>query len=153
MWRMSARPASLDARLSARIFFRRQSLFLDMGRAAPLLPLRAGGANLSRTVATSNGGKTHVPRTSRGHGPCRAGQALREAIRRIYAGDAPLDRFRLGRGSGLVRGWPLSHLVGHSQQPDAALRRGIGPGVRFPAGLNNSNGNTVDNQGRLVTCE
>src|SRR3984885_10808180 len=135
MWRMSARPARLDAHFSARIFLRRQSLFLDMERAAPLLPLRAGGANLSRTVATLNWGPTHVLRTSRWHGPCRGGPALRESIRWIYAGDAPLDRFRLVRGSGLVRGWPLSHLVGHSQQPDAALRRGIGPSVRFPAGL------------------
>ena len=53
---------------------------LTRGRAAPLLPLRAEGANLSRTVATSNGGKDHVPRPSRRHGPCRAGQPLRASF-------------------------------------------------------------------------
>src|ERR1700722_17893346 len=135
MWRMPADTASLGAGLNTGISFRPLSLFLDRRRPAPLLPLRAGGANLSRTVATAIGGKQNVSWTGRGHGPRCAGQALRAALRRLYAGDAPLDWFGLGRGPSLVCGRPLSHLVGHSQQPDAALRRGIGSGVRLPAGL------------------
>src|SRR4029077_4800428 len=109
------------------------SLFLDRKQAAPLLPLRAEGATLSRTLATAIGGKQNVSWTGRGHGPRCAGQALRAALRRLHAGDAPLDRRDLGGGPSLVCGRPLSHLVGHSQQPDAALCRGIGPGVGLPA--------------------
>src|SRR3984885_11153016 len=122
MWRMPADTASLGARLSARISLRPLSLFLDRRQGAPLLPLRAEGANLSRTVATAIGGKQNVLWASRRHGPRCAEQALRAALRRLHAGDPALDRLGLGRGSSLVRGRPLSYLVGHPQQPDAALR-------------------------------
>src|ERR1700734_2811557 len=115
MWRMPADTASLGAGLNTGISFRPLSLFLDRRRAAPLLPLRAEGANLSRTVAAAIGGKQNVLWASRGDGPRCAGQALRAALRRLHAGDPALDRLGLGRGSGLVRGWPLSHLVGHPQ--------------------------------------
>src|SRR5580692_1006565 len=135
MWPMLADTASLGARLRARISLGLLSLFLDRRQAAPLLPLRAEGATLSRTLATAIGGKQNVSWASRGHGPRCAGQALRAALRRLYAGDAPLDRRDLGGGPSLVCGRPLSHLVGHSQQPDAALCRGVRPSVGFPAGL------------------
>src|ERR1700693_4183421 len=88
------------------------SLFLDRRQAAPLLPLRPEGSTLSRTLATAIGGKQNVSWASRGHGPRCAGQALRAALRWLHAGDAPLDRRDLGRGPSLVRGWPLSDLVG-----------------------------------------
>src|ERR1700678_3791780 len=82
------------------VFLTPSSLFLDRRQAGPLLALRAEGANVSRTVAAGNGGKNHVPRASRGHGPRCAGQALRAALCRLHAGDTPLDRLDLGRGSG-----------------------------------------------------
>jgi len=46
-----------------------------------------------------------------------------------------------------------SRLVGHSEQSHDAVRRTLGRRLVFREHSNNSNGNTVDNQGRLVTCE
>ena len=71
------------------------------------------------------------------------------------SGSTVCGRGRYGRRA--RRGSPsgaLSRLVGYSQQPHAAattMRRVDVSVFRQPS--NNSNGNTVDNQGRLVTCE
>ena len=65
-----------------------------------------------------------------------------------------MDRRALGGRAGLVRGGPLPDLVRHSEQPHDAARPTPATVVSvFRERSNNSNGNTVDNQGRLVTCE
>ena len=63
-------------------------------------------------------------------------------------------RLPLGRGPGLLRRGPLPGVERHPERPDAALgradRRPSACSAR-PSGY--ANGNTVDRQGRLVSCE
>ena len=73
------------------------SLFFDMRGSAPLLPLRAGGANLNRTLATAIGGKQNVSWASRRHGPCRDRQALRGSSSPAICGCPATGPARSGR--------------------------------------------------------
>ena len=84
-----------------------------------------------------------------------------EAIDPIFAylragersGEADCHRFRLDRGSGLVRRCGLSAVLRHPEQPDHALdaRRRRLRVYREPS--NYANGHTRDREGRLVSCE
>ena len=76
------------------------------------------------------------------------------ALRRLYAGDAPLDRFAFWAEG------PAWFAAGRyliwSDIPNNRMLRFVeesGQVSVFRQASNNSNGNTVDNQGRLVTCE
>ena len=126
MWTMAARPASLR-RLFKCAFRRGLPHFSLTGsrrrRSCPCAPRRQFRPN-SRYERF---GGNHMY-----HGQVEGTDlvVLDKRFGQLFAGymrvDPPLDRLGLGRGSGLVRGRALSDLVGHSQQPDAALRRGIG---------------------------
>ena len=83
---------------------------------------------------------------------------LDDRFQRLFIGSARLEklarRLPLGGRPGLFPGRPLSHLERHPERPDDALRRDVGP-VSASSAIrpDYSNGNTVDRQGRLVTCE
>src|SRR6516165_3556031 len=110
MWTTTARPASLSRRSGlaapcAAVMSSRRRAWRRPCRSAPKAP------TLAKTMAAAKGGTDYVLRTTRRHGPRRAGQALCPALRRLHAGDAPLDRRDLVGGSGLVRRRPLSRVV------------------------------------------
>ena len=83
---------------------------------------------------------------------------LDKRFKPLFAGHIRVERLWTGavwsEGPAWFAAGPLSRLVGHPQQPHAALRPSRPAKSRsFAQPSNNSNGNTVDNQGRLVTCE
>src|SRR5260221_7244368 len=152
MWNMPARPASLSDRLSVRIFRSRPSLFLDTEPAAPLLPLRAEGANLSQHHR-SNGGRIMF------HGQVEGTDlvVLDKRFSKLFAG---YMRVTLHWTGSIWAEGPAWFAAGRyliwSDIPNNRMLRFVeesGQVSVFRQGSNNSNGNTVDNQGRLVTCE
>ena len=64
-----------------------------------------------------------------------------------------MDRRALVRGTGLVRSAPHARVVRHSEQPHLRLDEQTARVGMFREPSNNANGNTVDREGRLVSCE
>ena len=84
------------------------------------------------------------------------GASIRASRRLVLPQRAPreaLHRLPLGRRAGLVRGRALPGVVGHPQRPHAALGRDRRLGLGVPQPAMNTNGHTVDREGRLVSCE
>jgi len=64
-----------------------------------------------------------------------------------------LDGVPLGRGSSLLRSRPLPGLVGHPNDRMMRYDETDGSVSVFRQPSHNANGNTVDREGRLVSCE
>ena len=153
MWTMRARPASSCACLLHAITGGR-TLVLDRW-ATPLLPLRAEGANLGPNSHHSKLGGT----SSCTHGQIEGtdlvvlDKRFGGALRRLHAGDASLDRLVWAEGPAW---FAAGRYLIWSDIPNNRMLRFVeasGQVSVFRQASNNSNGNTVDNQGRLVTCE
>ena len=90
---------------------------------------------VSTTVAANGGNEPCIYGQIEGTDFVVLDKRFRAAVRGLYPGRPAVDGRGLVGGPGLVRRRALSRLVGHSQQPHAALRRGVGPRLGLPPAL------------------
>ena len=118
------------------------------------MPLGAEGANFGPTVAAANGGNDSC---STGNTRARIWSCSTSDSAKLFAGYMRVTRHWTGSIWAEGPAWfAAGHYLVWSDIPNNRMLRLIeesGDVSVFRQHSNNSNGNTVDNQGRLVTCE
>src|ERR1700730_9536681 len=153
MRRMLADTASLSARLSARISLRRRHFSLTGGRRRRSCPCAPKAPPLAEHSPQQLGGSRMY------HGQVEGTDlvVLDKRFGQLFAGYMRVARHGTGAIWAAGPAWfAAGRYLIWSDIPNNRMLRFVeesGQVSVFRQASNNSNGNTVDNQGRLVTCE